>query len=146
MTRPALALALLLLSATAQAQDASGKLVLYTSQPNTDAQQTLDAFKAKNPKVDISFVRDGTPRLMAKLRAEIEAGQPQADVLLIADSVTMEGLKKEGRLLAHDKADLSPIRPAPTTPKSTGSRQNSSPRASPTTPKRRSSPRPGPTF
>ncbi len=86
---------------------AEGKLVLYTSQPNTDAQQTIDAFKAKHPKVEISFVRDGTPRVMAKLRAEIAAGAPQADVLLIADSVTMEGLKKEGRLLAHDKADLS---------------------------------------
>ncbi|RYE84703.1 MAG: extracellular solute-binding protein, partial [Hyphomicrobiales bacterium] len=84
-----------------------GKLVLYTSQPNTDAQQTIDAFKAKYPKVEVSFVRDGTPRVMAKLRAEIEAGAPQADVLLIADAVTMEGLKKEGRLLAHDKADVS---------------------------------------
>jgi iron(III) transport system substrate-binding protein len=90
-----------------QAQAAEGKLVLYTSQPNTDAQQTIDAFKAKYPKVEISFVRDGTPRVMAKLRAEFEAGAPQADVLLIADSVTMEGLKKEGRLLAHDKADVS---------------------------------------
>ncbi|AMJ63149.1 ABC transporter substrate-binding protein [Bosea sp. PAMC 26642] len=86
---------------------AEGKLVLYTSQPNTDAQQTIDAFKAKYPKVEVSFVRDGTPRVMAKLRAEFEAGAPQADVLLIADSVTMEGLKKEGRLLAHESADLS---------------------------------------
>ncbi|CAM5189247.1 ABC transporter substrate-binding protein [Bosea thiooxidans] len=84
-----------------------GKLVLYTSQPNTDAQQTVDAFKAKYPKVDISFVRDGTPRVMAKIKAEFEAGAPQADILLIADSVTMEGLKKDDRLLAHDKADVS---------------------------------------
>ncbi len=84
-----------------------GKLVLYTSQPQTDAQQTIDAFKAKHPKVDVSFVRDGTPRVMAKLRAEIEAGAPQADVLLIADSVTMEQLKKEKRLLAHPGADTS---------------------------------------
>lgn len=89
----------------ARAQE--GKLLLYTSQPNTDAQQTIDAFKAKFPKVEISFVRDGTPRVMAKLRAEIEAGSPQADLLLIADSVTMEGLKKEGRLLAHPGADIS---------------------------------------
>jgi iron(III) transport system substrate-binding protein len=89
------------------AQELSGKLVLYTSQPNTDAQQTIDAFKAKHPMVDISFVRDGTPRVLAKLRAEFEGGQPQADLLLIADSVTMEGLKKEGRLLAHEKADIS---------------------------------------
>jgi len=86
---------------------AQGKLVLYTSQPNTDAQQTIDAFKAKYPNVEISFVRDGTPRVMAKLRAEFEAGAPQADVLLIADAVTMEGLKKEDRLLAHDKAEIS---------------------------------------
>lgn len=84
-----------------------GKLVLYTSQPNTDAQATIDAFKAKYPKVEVSFVRDGTPRVMAKLRAEIEAGGAQADVLLIADAVTMEGLKKEGRLLAHEAADVS---------------------------------------
>ncbi|GEO13827.1 ABC transporter substrate-binding protein [Microvirga aerophila] len=89
------------------AQNLSGKLVLYTSQPHTDAQQTVDAFKAKFPQVDVSFVRDGTPRIMAKLRAEFEAGQPQADVLLIADSVTMEGLKIEGRLMAHESADTS---------------------------------------
>jgi iron(III) transport system substrate-binding protein len=90
-----------------QAGAVEGKLVLYTSQPNTDAQQTIDAFKAKHPKVEISFVRDGTPRVMAKLRAEFEAGAPQPDLLLIADAVTMEGLKKEDRLLAHDKADIS---------------------------------------
>lgn len=88
-------------SLSSLAAAADGKLVLYTSQPNADAQQTLDAFKAKHPKVDISFVRDGTPRVLAKLRAEIAAGQPQADLLLIADSVTMEGLKKEGLLLAY---------------------------------------------
>ncbi len=96
-----------MLPAVAFAQGATGKLVLYTSQPNTDAQQTIDAFKAKNPNVDISFVRDGTPRILAKLRAEFEAGAPQADLLLIADSVTLEGLKAESRLLAHEKADVS---------------------------------------
>jgi iron(III) transport system substrate-binding protein len=91
MKRIALALLAAILPATVFAQEVSGKLVLYTSQPNTDAQQTIDAFKAKHPKVDASFVRDGTPRVLAKLRAEIEAGGPQADVLLIADSVTTEG-------------------------------------------------------
>jgi iron(III) transport system substrate-binding protein len=84
-----------------------GKLLLYTSQPNTDAQATIDAFKAKFPKVDVSFVRDGTPRITAKLQAEFAAGQPQPDLLLIADSVTMEGLKRDKRLLAHAGADVS---------------------------------------
>jgi iron(III) transport system substrate-binding protein len=105
-TAAALILALVaLLSGPVAAQE--GKLVLYTSQPNTDAQQTIDAFKLRHPRVEVSFVRDGTPRIMARLRAEMAAGQAQADVLLIADSVTMEGLKKEGLLLAHEGADLA---------------------------------------
>ncbi|MEN5083207.1 ABC transporter substrate-binding protein [Bosea sp. TWI1241] len=106
LTTIALAIGLSL-GALSAAGAVEGKLVLYTSQPNTDAQQTIDAFKASYPKVEVSFVRDGTPRIMAKLRAEFEAGVPRADVLLIADSVTMEGLKAEGRLLAHDKADVA---------------------------------------
>ena len=100
-------LAAMLIVAPALAQAQQGKLVVYTSQPNQDAQQTIDAFKAKHPKVDITFVRDGTPRIVAKLRAEIEAGQAQADVLLIADAVTMEDLKREGRLLAYPDADVA---------------------------------------
>lgn len=91
---------------------ADEKLVLYTSQPNTDAQQTVDAFMAKHPGVKVEWVRDGTPKILARLRAEIEAGQPQADLLLIADVVTMEGLKKEGRLLAYPGADISSFDPA----------------------------------
>jgi iron(III) transport system substrate-binding protein len=101
----ALALVAAAFATPAGAQE--GRLVLYTSQPNTDAQQTIDAFKAKYPKVEVTFVRDGTPRVLAKLRAEFEAGQPQPDLLLIADAVTMAGLKAEGRLLAHDKADVA---------------------------------------
>ena len=106
MTR-LLALLLALLPGLATAQEVAGRLILYTSQPNTDAQQTIDAFRARHPGVEVSFVRDGTPRILAKLRAEFAAGQPQADVLLIADSVAMEGLKREGRLLPYPEADIS---------------------------------------
>ena len=94
------------------AHAASGKLVLYTSQPNEDAQQTVDAFTAMHPGVEVEWVRDGTTRVMAKLAAEFEAGAPQPDVLLIADMVTMEGLKAEGRLMAHADADISAYDPA----------------------------------
>ena len=104
------ALAALSLTTAAQAEVA-GKLVLYTSQPNEDAQKTVDAFMAANPGVTVEFVRDGTPKIMAKFRAELEAGAPQADVLLIADSVTMEGLKAEGLLMAHPDADISAYEP-----------------------------------
>jgi iron(III) transport system substrate-binding protein len=99
--------AMLLAAVPTLAPAQEGKLVLYTSQPNQDAQQTIAAFKAKHPKVNITFVRDGTPRIVAKLRAELEAGQAQADILLIADAVTMEDLKQEGRLLAFPEADVA---------------------------------------
>ncbi|MEO1607117.1 MAG: ABC transporter substrate-binding protein [Pseudomonadota bacterium] len=99
-------------ASAAFAADVSGKLVLYTSQPNADAQQTVDAFTAKYPDVEVEWIRDGTTKVMAKLRAEFEAGAPQPDVLLIADMVTMEGLEAEGRLMPHPDADVSAYDPA----------------------------------
>ena len=71
----------------------SADLVLYTSQPNADAQATVDGFMAANPGVKVDWVRDGTPQIIAKLQAEMQAGAPVADVLLIADTVTLERLK-----------------------------------------------------
>ncbi len=94
-----------MISASAFAAD--GKLVLYTSQPNADAQATVDAFKAKNPGIEVQWVRDGTTKVMAKLQAEFAAGNPQPDVLLIADSVTMEGLKRDDRLMPYADADVT---------------------------------------
>ncbi|MEO0761091.1 MAG: ABC transporter substrate-binding protein [Pseudomonadota bacterium] len=91
---------------------ASGKLVLYTSQPNADAQATVDAFMAANPEIEVEWFRDGTTKVMAKLRAEFAAEAPQPDVLLIADMVTMEGLEAEGRLMAYPEADVSAYDPA----------------------------------
>lgn len=82
-------------------------LVLYTSQPNEDAQATVDAFKAANPGVEVEWVREGTTKIMAKLMAEIEAGNPVADVLLIADTVTMQRLKEGGHLLPHKSPEAA---------------------------------------
>ncbi|MBZ5758439.1 ABC transporter substrate-binding protein [Rhizobium sp. VS19-DR104.2] len=76
-------------------------LVLYTSQPNEDAQATVDGFMAANPSIKVDWVRDGTPKIMAKLQAEMAAGNPVADVLLIAHTVTLERLKEAGKLMAY---------------------------------------------
>jgi len=97
-----------LLAATLLAIPASAaNLVLYTSQPNEDAQATVDGFMAANPDVKVDWVRDGTPKIMAKLQAEIEAGNPVADVLLIADTVTLERLKEAGKLLAYKSPEAA---------------------------------------
>ncbi|TMG99239.1 MAG: extracellular solute-binding protein [Betaproteobacteria bacterium] len=90
----------------ATAQVPSGKLVLYTSQPERDASQTVAAFKKTYPGVDVDVFRSGTTEVMGKLAAEFSAGQPKADVLLLADAATMEALKKDGRLLPYPQARL----------------------------------------
>ncbi|WP_431322572.1 ABC transporter substrate-binding protein [Rhizobium sp. YTU87027] len=97
-----------LLAASLLAIPASAaNLVLYTSQPNEDAQATVDGFMAANPGIKVDWVRDGTPKIMAKLQAEIEAGNPVADVLLIADTVTLERLKEAGKLLAYKSPEAA---------------------------------------
>ncbi|SFJ21819.1 ABC transporter substrate-binding protein [Celeribacter neptunius] len=82
-------------------------ITLYTSQPNADAQKTVDAFMAANPGTEVDWVRDGTTKLMARLRAEIEAGNPQPDVLLIADTVTLEGMAQDGLLSAYQSPEAA---------------------------------------
>lgn len=82
-------------------------ITVYTSQPNADAQQTVDAFMAAHPGTDVEWVRDGTTQLMARLRAEIEAGNPQPDVLLIADTVTLEGMAQDNLLTAYKSPEAS---------------------------------------
>jgi iron(III) transport system substrate-binding protein len=98
-----LALALSLSLGAAHAET----LMLYTSQPEADATKTVEAFKEANPGVDVQIFRSGTSDLMTKLAAEFAAGAPQPDVLLIADAVTMELLKKDDRLLAYPEADVA---------------------------------------
>ncbi|HEY1325703.1 MAG TPA: ABC transporter substrate-binding protein [Casimicrobiaceae bacterium] len=93
------------------AQGAKGKLVLYTSQPERDATQTVAAFRQVNPGVEVEVFRSGTTEVMGKLAAEFAAGQPKADVLLIADAASMEALKRDGRLLAYPGAHVDGFAP-----------------------------------
>ncbi|MBM3525470.1 MAG: ABC transporter substrate-binding protein, partial [Alphaproteobacteria bacterium] len=63
----ALALALLafaLLAFVAHAQAPVGKLVLYTSQPERDATQTVAAFRKVYPGVEVDVFRSGTTEVM----------------------------------------------------------------------------------
>ena len=82
------------------------KLVLYTSQPDRDAQQTVAGFRSRHPDVDVEIFRSGTTEVMNKLMAEVAAGQPRADVLLIADALSMERLKAAGLLQPYPDADV----------------------------------------
>lgn len=96
----ALAASMLVTAASAET------LMLYTSQPDADAAKTVEAFNKVNPDVVVQIYRSGTSDIMSKLAAEFAAGSPQPDVLLIADAVSMELLKKDGHLLAYPEANV----------------------------------------
>ncbi|PWS35867.1 Fe(3+) ABC transporter substrate-binding protein [Falsiroseomonas bella] len=93
----------------AAAQQVSGPLVLYTSQLEPDAAATVEAFRRRHPAVQVEWIRGGTGQIMTRLRAEIAAGQPRPDLLLLADSLTFEGLKAEGRLRASPEVQTGGI-------------------------------------
>ena len=95
-----------LLLGVSPALAASGTLVLYTSQPDRIAAQTVRAFEAQDPGVHVRIFRSGTTQVMNKLGAEFLAGRPQADVLLIADAMSMQALKQQGRLLADHSVSV----------------------------------------
>lgn len=85
-------LATLLFAASAVASD----LALYTSQPQGQMVEVVELFNKQYPDIKVEVYRDGTTKVLNKLQAELAAGEPKADVLLIADSVAMNALKKQG--------------------------------------------------
>lgn len=88
----------------------TGKLVLYTSQPDKDAARTVAEFNKIHPGVEVEVFRSGTTEVMGKLAAEFSGGAPKADVLLIADAVSMEALKRDSRLLPFPEAKTDGLR------------------------------------
>jgi iron(III) transport system substrate-binding protein len=106
------ALAALLGSGLLTGAASAETLTLYTSQPEADATKTVDAFKKANPGIEVNIYRSGTSDILTKLAAEFAANSPQPDVLLIADAVSMELLKKDDRLMPYPEAKLDGFEPS----------------------------------
>src|SRR5262245_33686196 len=87
----------------------SGRLVVYTSQPSDQMAKVIEAFRKTHPDVRVELFRSGTTEVMNKLQAELAAGRPQADVVLIADAVAMTQLKNDGRLMSYPAAPTGKV-------------------------------------
>ncbi|MDH2327439.1 ABC transporter substrate-binding protein [Cereibacter sp. SYSU M97828] len=111
MTFRSIPLGLLLSTALplAALAQASGTITVYTSQPNDQMAAVVEAFNADHPEITVEVFRSGTTELMSKLEAEYAAGAPQADIMLIADTLAMTQLKDRDRLLAYEDAPLDGI-------------------------------------
>lgn len=100
----------LALSGAASAQ--SGKLVVYTSQPSEQMAAVIEEFNKAEPGIEVELFRSGTTEVINKLQAEIAAGDPQADVLLVADDIVMTQLKNDGRLMPYPDAPVEGYDPS----------------------------------
>lgn len=87
----------------------SGDLSFYTSQPDADAQKLVTAFNEKYPAVHVNVFRSGTEEVISKVQAEQQAGDVQADVLLVADAVTFESLKEQDMLMTYKSKETEQI-------------------------------------
>lgn len=94
-TRPiALAGALVFgVAASVTASADAQSLTIYTSQPVEQMEEVIALFNELNPEITVELFRSGTTEVMNRLMTEVEAGSPQADVLLIADTVAMTQVK-----------------------------------------------------
>jgi iron(III) transport system substrate-binding protein len=101
-----------LLAVAPAAQAASGKLTLYTSMLEADANHTVQAFEKANPGVAMGWTRGGSTEILNRLRAEYAAGGAQADVVLLADALSLEALKADHRLMAFPAAPVGSLAPA----------------------------------
>jgi iron(III) transport system substrate-binding protein len=87
----------------------SGRLMVYTSQPSDQMAKVVEAFRKTHPDIRVELFRSGTTEVMNKLQAELAAGRPQADVVLIADAVAMTQLKNDNRLLGYPDAPTGKV-------------------------------------
>jgi len=94
---------------TSAAAAPSGRLMVYTSQPSDQMAKVAEAFQKAHPGVKVELFRSGTTEVMNKLQAELAAGRPQADVVLIADAVAMTQLKNDGRLMSYPDAPAGKV-------------------------------------
>ena len=91
------------IGATAQA----GEIMLYTSMPKKAAIKTIAAYKKVAPGEKVVLFRSGTGNILSKLQAEYSAGKARADVVMLADELSMEALKRDGRLSPYPDAPIS---------------------------------------
>lgn len=87
----------------------SGEFTLYTSQPEEDINQLVEAFNKDFPEIKVNIFRSGTEEVISKVKAEKEAGDVLADALLVSDSFTFESLAEDDLLETYESSELKNI-------------------------------------
>lgn len=96
---------------TEEPKEIEGTITLYTSQPEDDANKLIEGFKKVYPKADVVVFRSGTEEVVSKILSEKEVNALQADIVLVADTVTFEVLKQNAILDKYVSPELEGIDP-----------------------------------
>ncbi|MBU57202.1 MAG: putative 2-aminoethylphosphonate ABC transporter substrate-binding protein [Pseudomonadales bacterium] len=103
----AMAALLAVLGVTSAAADT--KLTVYTALEAEELEPLRKAFRAEHPDIDINWVRDSTGIITAKMLAEIDAGNPQADVFLGTSATSLLVVDAKGMLLPYAPKGLDKL-------------------------------------
>jgi iron(III) transport system substrate-binding protein len=82
-------------------ETASGTITLYTSEPEDKIAEMVVDFNAMYPDVTVNVFRSGSGEVIAKIQAEKEAGEIQADILWFADLDFFNNLADEGLFMVY---------------------------------------------
>lgn len=83
----------------------SGQVILYTSVPLDIINEIRADFMAKYPDIKLEIFRGKTGDVMARVDAEMKAGEVLADLLWVAEPSTYEVIKREEVLLQFTPAE-----------------------------------------
>ena len=84
-------------------------LTVYTALEAEELEPLRKAFRAEYPQHDISWVRDSTGIITAKILAEIDAGNPQADIFLGTSATSLLVVDSKGMLLPYAPKGLDKL-------------------------------------
>ena len=88
---------------------AQTRLTVYTALEAEELEPLRKAFVAEHPDIDIDWVRDSTGIITAKILAEIDAGNPQADVFLGTSATSLLVVDEKGMLLPYAPGGLDKL-------------------------------------
>ena len=84
-------------------------LTVYTALEAEELEPIRKAFRAENPDIDIAWVRDSTGIITAKILAEIDAGNPKADIFMGTSATSLLVVDGLGMLLPYAPKGLDKL-------------------------------------
>jgi len=105
------AIAVIAFGFTAKIAAAATELTVYTALEAEELEPLRKAFVAEYPDININWVRDSTGIITARMLAEIDAGNPKADVFLGTSATSLLVVDQRGMLLPYAPKGLDKLDP-----------------------------------